>query len=1117
MKTPKYRFLLGTARLNRLMELGYYDKDTGAFVNQSQNVAETKGQYIHSGFSSGSFETGFISADGTFVDENSYVSIYTEVAGQTTYQGYVQMSELIGGAYALPTVGSVSLSVTLSIEEIKKNRPLPIYILREVKTFYSKLAKNIRREGEHKFFREVLDTDLHFVGEIADFILNADVDDKFMLICQRYDYTTNSWSNYHVDLFKQTDCEFNRDTHTCTPQLSPLDAYSRILDRYSDEYDLIKLKPAITRIRTYLRPIIELYERGSSVITRFLGGTYWETEVRTPVDDEQVLANAHFAQIDLSEEYGYIRIDEVYEMVILPASRLPLGYYYFDGVSQCYRYENNQNLTWSLVQLPDVFVQRVFLRLELSGQPVISGGSNWIVIRMPGGLSHMPFTWNDLEVHTYNTVYEGMDAMGGKGIAHLYDIWARVVGNGDILFNTDTFDIPQDDFAISSAAYKKCAPLGKGIGLYYNTSDTSLEPTVYGIKENANEYYTNENLPVGDGSTNGGIYGVKPMPIGKYEWGDVSYWYNYDGDYVALETASRYEYEMKDCFKIGDVIRALLSEVDHTIIFEDRASYSQFLYSAPGIRGGYMWKLAITPKSNVLKGDYDQPAQKAPITFEGLMNMLHDLYQLYWYIDENRHLHIEHELWFANGGSYSAYNGGTQLDLTGYGCKDAFNKKRTAYWQDAYKFNMNEATRRIELDFSEKGTEFFNGLSIDIFNTYLAKAKTDSKSIANFTADIDLMRIEPDKYSSDGFAVLTYMDEEQGGPVQPFIPVSDAVRVKERDGHERDAYVNNLFASWLYCQHFLMFNLSGDDMEQELQMLRLPNNASLDRVYKLARLKKQTVQFPFDDDPDTIGLIKTDIGDGVPEDFSVDALTRTVKATLSFPVKELPPQQQRGLTFTAKTAGTTVRLDKAGVNSSTLDANLEFSTDGGYTWQPYSWAGDNGGTVTLPNVGDEVRFRGDNEQFSLSSSAYYHFVIAQGSAEASDDITFLLSKSGGDVAVPNYAFYQLFVVTPITTTPNLPSTTLGEYAYWRMFASCSYITSVVLPAIILTPRCYRNMFYGCASLNYVEMHATDISATNCITDWLDGVAAVGVLRCDQSLNIPSGASGIPTGWARVNL
>lgn len=900
MKTPKYRFLLGTAKLNGALVYGYYDKDTGAFVNQSQNVAKTKGQYIHSGFSSESFETGFISADGTFVDENSYVSIFSEIAGQLTYQGCIRTSELIGRAYALPTAGDVSVSVTLSIEEIKKNRPLPIYILHEVKPFYSRLTKNIRKEGEHKFFREILDTDLHFVGEIADFILNADVDDKFMLICQRYDYATNLWSNYHIDLFKQTDCEFNRDTHTCTPQLSPLDEYSKILDRYSDEYDLIKLKPAITRIRTYLRPIIELYERGSSVITRFLGGTYWETEVKEPTDDENVLEGKHFSRLIIDPDKAYLNISwDAYG--IFESIGAPLGRYNYNSSAQNY-YKENENGLWTWDPTPTT------LRLALNGTLVVLpqtdiNPSTYIYLGTEGipaggmppsysGAGSLPIDKWGLAV--VRDVYDPT-AIGGVYEAPIagayfsyYVIFGRVIGNGSTLFNTDTFDIPADDFAISSTAYKKCAPLGKGQGLLYGTLDTSLKPTIYGIKEDTNEYYTNENLPVGDGLANGGIYGVRPMPIGKYEWGDVSYWYNYDEEYVALEIASRYEYEMKDCFKIGDVIRALLSEVDHTIVFEDRASYSQFLYSAPGIRGGYMWKLAITPKSNVLKGDYDQPAQKAPITFEGLMNMLRDLYQLYWYIDTDRHLHIEHELWFANGGSYSEYSGDTQLDLTGYGCKDAFNKKRTAYWQDAYKFNMNEATRRIELDFSEKGTEFFNGLSIDIFNTYLAKAKTDSKSIANFTADIDLMRIEPDKYSSDGFAVLTYTDEEQGSPVQPFMPVSDAVRVKERDGHERDAYINNLFASWLYCQHFLMFNLSGDDMEQELQMLRLPNNASLDRVYKLARLKKQTVQFPFDDDPDTIDLIKTDVGDGVPEDFSVDALTRTVRATLSFPVKELP-------------------------------------------------------------------------------------------------------------------------------------------------------------------------------------------------------------------------------------
>jgi hypothetical protein len=215
----------------------------------------------------------------------------------------------------------------------------------------------------------------------------------------------------------------------------------------------------------------------------------------------------------------------------------------------------------------------------------------------------------------------------------------------------------------------------------------------------------------------------------------------------------------------------------------------------------------------------------------------------------------------------------------------------TGYWQEAYEFNMSEAARRLELTYAEKGTEFFEGLSVDVLNSYLREAPISSKSISNFTADLDLMRIEPNRYSSDGFALLAYLDIiTPQPPYEPTglraVPVTGAVVVTEADGWQRHAYINNLFASWLYSQHFCMYNLSGDSMKVNLKMESLPNSNSLDFVHGLARLRKQKVRFPFDNDPDTVDLIKTILGFGVPESFEIDALSRTVDATLAFPVKE---------------------------------------------------------------------------------------------------------------------------------------------------------------------------------------------------------------------------------------
>lgn len=873
MKTPKYRFLLGThlqAAGNYVA--GYYDKFTGQFVSGGTSLKCGLVAMANVDIQ------GYLAADNTFLKDNSYITLY---AGNS-FIGTVLLSSIMGTPYALPQ-GITSIGITLDVTEMETDHPRPVYILHEAESFYSKLSKKIGKESGQMFFREVLDTDLHFVGSEADIILAYSVEDKFMVICERWNYTNSTWNVYHSDTFGVTDCSFDLAAHTCTPKLTPLDNYSRLLARYSDEYDLIKLKPEICRIKTSLRPIIELYEKGSGVITRFLGGTYWETEV-TPEDDERRLTDTeHFNALSIDPSWAYM--DVAFYSTVLT---VPSGRYMYDPNNNYYWLQNADGFwAWSPATTP----WGAALTLSRDGNPVMSANNTPWMIQPAGysGAADLPLDSSSTTPVFYMN-QKLTPVLLGNAWPRLYSIYGRVVGNNDVLFGQTAFDLPQDDFAVDSPSYKKCAPLIKDLAKLYLSTDSSSTPTIYGIKSNPAEYYTNENLPV-----EGGLHGVRPMPIGKYEWGEGSFWFNYPDNYALMEQESRYDYDLRDCFTLGATIRALLAVIDPSIAFVDGQECSQFFYSPYGLgvamKGGYDWKVAITPKSNVLKGDYDQAAQKAPISFEELMTMLKDLYGLYWYIDSGRRLHIEHLVWFLNGGSYTDYQGNVQLNLADSNVKDAFNKKMTGYWQKAYEFNMSEAARRLELTYSEKGTEFFEGLSIDVLNSYLREASTNSKSISNFTADLDLMRIEPNRYSSDGFALLAYLDVVAPQPPytptgQKSIPVTGAIVVTEKDGWQREAYVNNLFASWLYCQHFYMYNLSGDLMKVGLKLESLPNAASLDSVHGLARLKKQKVRFPFDDDPDTVDLIRTDIGYGVPEDFEIDAESRTVSATLSFPVKD---------------------------------------------------------------------------------------------------------------------------------------------------------------------------------------------------------------------------------------
>ena len=110
--------------------------------------------------------------------------------------------------------------------------------------------------------------------------------------------------------------------------------------------------------------------------------------------------------------------------------------------------------------------------------------------------------------------------------------------------------------------------------------------------------------------------------------------------------------------------------------------------------------------------------------------------------------------------------------------------------------------------------------------------------------------------------------------------------------------------------------------------------------------------------------------------------------------------------------------------------------------------------------------------------------------------------------------------------PNIVS----DGCYYGMFRNCINLTKApVLPASILVSKenpygyssefigCYEDMFIGCSNLNYIKCLATDISATECLNNWVNGVAASGTfIKATSMNNFVTGVNGIPSGWTIQN-
>ena len=236
----------------------------------------------------------------------------------------------------------------------------------------------------------------------------------------------------------------------------------------------------------------------------------------------------------------------------------------------------------------------------------------------------------------------------------------------------------------------------------------------------------------------------------------------------------------------------------------------------------------------------------------------------------------------------------------------------------------------------------------------------------------------------------------------------------------------------------------------------------------------------------------------------------------SFIVPERAPTVDdltKPLTFRATQGGSTVSLRKNGSPT----GSFQTSVDGGNTWTDYTID-----TAITLNTGDEVSFRTSADRTSEQDYKNYFYFMMTGKIEAWHNVMSLYRTN--DFAtysnMVSHAFYKLFLnCTSLTKAPALPATTLAYGCYDSMFSGCKSLTKAPsLPATTLADKCYTYMFFGCQSLKEVRISATT-TAKDARLNWLSGVSATGDFYCDPNATIfpTNSASGIPSGWRRLNL
>lgn len=223
---------------------------------------------------------------------------------------------------------------------------------------------------------------------------------------------------------------------------------------------------------------------------------------------------------------------------------------------------------------------------------------------------------------------------------------------------------------------------------------------------------------------------------------------------------------------------------------------------------------------------------------------------------------------------------------------------------------------------------------------------------------------------------------------------------------------------------------------------------------------------------------------------------------------------------------------------------------------PVSYSGDKNGTINSDcgdyislSAGQKVSFYGDNEDYVYYDESdhypfYSGFTLSADCYVYGNIMSLISSTNYPELKELTGGFPQLFQLCEhLKNHPNkqlvLPATTLSGGCYEDMFSGCTGLTKApALPATTLKPRCYSGMFYrcfgltkapdlpattlvngcydmmfsDCTNLNSIKCLATDISATECTSWWLNGVASNGTFTKAAGVNWSSGKSGIPSGW-----
>lgn len=717
-------------------------------------------------------------------------------------------------------------------------------------------------EGEENemFFRSKLNVKLIYQREDFGAIYAADFDTEFRALLQQR--IGGVWTSIWIGKFWYTDIDFDVDNRTCSVSPETFDLYEEILGGLEKEFDLIALEPPTVSVQMLKQAVLQVYLPGTSFVANFTNdGIFYETPCTpfntTPAPGEVGTTTNHDTLIDDSGfgmGTGYATPGDGlfnWARVVIPGGTITPD---VSGVykAQAYFADGRPQLTSSTATS---FIREDGEYAIINDPSPPPGQTRQLIKRVSDNATvytspYQALPWSPFGQPPSASPNQTFTSASNSDQvqAYLFLPYARLLTSKAVVDGQPAIALTDDD------------PIPHGSFAYALPIDTLN----FIFSEGATTTPTRWGKFSGDALHFAFQYFAKPsstdtlMPVAGSTWTGASVWFYLDDDLRALQQEASELITIRDAYKLSDCIDVLLNEIQPLVSHTDGTTYSQFLYAASNAIRGTRKVPIIIPKSNVVVGNYDQPAKKALIRLSEIMQLLRFFHNCFWHISESS-LIIEHEDYYRNGKSYSGQNVGTDL-TSGIEPK---TELALAYRTNKFKFDKQNMPERIETNWMDKGSQQFDGYPIQVFSPYAQKGNIDQRVISKFTADVDFMHVAANDIAKEGFVFL----ECEEGELFYTVPFVNFVISSEESYTMQNGYASLIYAHNQYHRH----NLPAESVTL---------NKSVITATTIKRSKVQEITFATESEIDPYELIETNLGVGRLRKMERPITSNTVKATI---------------------------------------------------------------------------------------------------------------------------------------------------------------------------------------------------------------------------------------------